>query len=357
MSILAKYLTREIFKHFAVVLTAAVGIYLSIDFFENIDKFMNAGLKVSKIIAFLELKLPLIVSQIMPVVVLLAVVITFGLMNKNNEIIALKSSGMRIYYFLKPVLIIGAVSSLLLFFLSEVLVPITISRANQIWRVDVKKHTVASVKKDIWVKGHRSISYVSYFNPRDKTISGVTLNFFDADFRLLRRVDAARGVFAQGHWVFSDVMEQVLNTKTGSYDVRLYKQQVEKFDLNPNELLQAAKKSEEMSFKELYAYIRDVEFEGYDATSYRVDLQSKFALPLSCLIVCMLATGITVKQRSREALSVSIAHAMGIMFLYWVTYSFCMSLGYGGMLPPFIAAWTANFIFTCVALFYLINAE
>ncbi len=357
MSILAKYLTREILKNFSIVLTAAVGIYLSIDFFENIDKFLNAGLKMPRIIEFMQLKLPLIISQIMPVGILLAVAITFGLMNKNNETIALKSSGMRVYYLLKPVLFFGSVSTLVLFFLSEVLVPITISRANQIWRVEVKKYTVASVQKNIWVKGHRSISYVSYFNPAKKTISGVTLNFFDSEFRLLRRVDAVQGDYRQGKWIFFDVMEQVLNRETGSYDVRLYDQHVENFDLSPQQLQRAVKKSEEMSFKELYDYIRTVEFEGYDATPYRVDLYAKFALPLSCLIVCLLATGITLKQRSREGMSLSIAYSMGVMFLYWVAYSFCMSLGYGGMLPPFIAAWTANFIFTCVALFYIVNVE
>ncbi len=357
MSILAKYLTREILKNFSIVLVAAVGIYLSVDFFENVDKFVNAGLRMGKIVEFMELKLPLIISQIMPVGILLSVVITFGMMNKNNEIIALKSSGMRIYYVLKPVLLIGLVSSVLLFFISEVLVPITISRANQIWRVEVKKYTVASVQKNIWVKGHRSISYVAYFNPRKKTISGVTLNFFDSEFRLLRRVDAARGDYRRGKWIFFDVMEQVRDPETGAYDVRLYDQQVENFDLKPQELQRVVKKSEEMSFQELYGYIRNIEFEGYDATPYRVDLYAKFALPMSCLIVCLLATGITLKQRSREGLSLSIAYSMGVMFLYWVAYSFCMSLGYGGMLPAFIAAWTANFIFACLALFYLINVE
>ena len=90
MSIIDRYLFKEIFKHFFIVLAAAVGIYLVIDFFENIDKFMDAGLPVSRMIEFLQLKIPLIMVQITPVGILIAVLITFGLMNKNNEIIALK---------------------------------------------------------------------------------------------------------------------------------------------------------------------------------------------------------------------------------------------------------------------------
>ena len=62
MSTIYSYLTKEIFKHFGIVLMAAIGIYLAVDFFENIDKFMDAGLPISRIIEFLQLKLPLILA-------------------------------------------------------------------------------------------------------------------------------------------------------------------------------------------------------------------------------------------------------------------------------------------------------
>ena len=123
MSILDRYLIKENFKHFGFVLIAAIGIYISVDFFENIDKFMNAGLPVSRIIEYLQLKLPLIIAQITPVGILLAVLITFGLMNKNNEIIALKSGGLSVYYFLRPIFSLGMV-----FLLSKKKTPLSVEK-------------------------------------------------------------------------------------------------------------------------------------------------------------------------------------------------------------------------------------
>ena len=357
MSVLYKYLTREICKHLGIVLTASIVIYLAVDFFENIDKFVDAGLPISRTIEFFELKIPLITTQILPVGTLLAVLITFGLMNKNNEIIALKCGGMSVYHILKPIIALGLLFSFILFFLSEIVVPITIGKANRIYRVEVKKYAVTSVQKDIWIKGHRSISYISYFNPQDLTISGVAVNYFDQQFRLTRRVDAAKGEFKQGQWVFSDIMEQVLNQKTGAYDVKFQNEQVEKIDFLPEDLQRAAKKSEEMSIKELYDYIHDIEAEGYDATSYWVDFHGKFAYPVACLIVSMIGTGITLRTRTRDGLSLNIALGMVVVFFYWISHSFCLSLGYGGVLPPFIAAWISNFIFICFAIFNLLNAE
>jgi lipopolysaccharide export system permease protein len=152
-------------------------------------------------------------------------------------------------------------------------------------------------------------------------------------------------------------MEQKLNNQNGSYVVNFADEQVEDIDFSPEDLKKVAKKSEEMSFKELYRYIQDVESEGYDATPYRVDLQGKFALPLSCVIVCLIGASITLRKTSREGLSMSIAYGMVIVFLYWITQSFCSSLGYGGLLPPYVAAWTANFIFVSFAVFNFLNAD
>ena len=193
MSILDRYLIKEIIKYFAIVLVAATGIYLVVDFFENVDKFLDAGLTVMRMLQFLQLKFPLIIAQITPVSILLAVLITFGLMNKNNEIIALKSGGMSIYYFIRPIFAVGLLVTILLFLVSEIVVPVTISKANDIYRIEVKKYTQTKGQKNIWFKSHRCIAFISYFNPREKTISGITLNYFDSQFKLERRVDAAMG--------------------------------------------------------------------------------------------------------------------------------------------------------------------
>ena len=130
MSILYRYLIKEVLKHFVFVLSAVTVVYLAIDFFENIDRFMEAGLPISRSLRFFQLKLPLILVQVTPLGVLLAILITLGLMNKNNEIIVLKSSGMSVYHLLKPILTLGLAFTILYFILAEVVVPITISKAK-----------------------------------------------------------------------------------------------------------------------------------------------------------------------------------------------------------------------------------
>jgi lipopolysaccharide export system permease protein len=117
------------------------------------------------------------------------------------------------------------------------------------------------------------------------------------------------------------------------------------------------KKSEEMNIAELYTYIQEVEFEGYDATAFRVDFHARFAYPVLAIIVCLIGTGIAVKRKGREGPSASIAFGIAMVFLYWIFNSFCLSLGSGGLLPPIISAWISNIIFSCYGVLNLINAE
>jgi lipopolysaccharide export system permease protein len=358
MTIVDKYLTREIFKCLAIVLTVVVGLYLIVEFFNKADNFMEAGLSIARLIRYLQLKLPQIIVQIIPVAMLLAVLIALGLMNKNNEIVALKCAGVSVYYLLRSVLTIALVSSIAVFFLSEIVVPITISRANKIWLMEVKnKPAVASRQKNIWIKGHRSIYFIQYFNPQNQSISGVILNFFDDDFKLTRRVDANRGLHERGKWVFYDIMEQVLDRESELYQVQFHTQQTVDVDFLPEDLMRVFKRSEEMNVAELYRYIHEVEQEGYDATAFRVDFQARFAYPVLSIIVCIVGIGTAVKRKSREGPSVTIVFGAIVVFLYWVMHGFCLSLGYGGLLPPIISAWISNIIFSCYAVLNLMNAE
>ena len=358
MAIIHKYLTRELLKYFCIVLTTVVGIYLAIEFFGRIDNFFDAKLPISRALVFLALRTPLIVAQITPVGVLLAVLIVFGIMVNNNETVALKSGGVSIFYLFKPMLVMGLIFSALLFFFSEVAVPIAVGRANKIWRSEVKKESaVTSREKNIWIKGNRSIFHITYFKPSSETIFGVTLNYFDESFRLVKRIDAEKGVYKGGEWRLLNVVEQDLVKDDRSYKVTYRKRCPVRLEFAPEDLKRVVKKCEEMSYVELSSYIQEVEEEGYDATGYKVDLSAKIAFPLVCFVMSIVGTGLALRRKKKEGFASSVVYGIGMAFLYWTVYSLCLSLGYGGILPPVLAAWLTNVIFVCLGTVMLLNAN
>jgi len=222
MSVIHKYITVQIIKYFAIVSALIAIVYIAIDFFEKIDNFMEAGVPLSKAFIYFVCKLPFIMAQTIPVCVLLSVLIVFGLMMRNNEITAIQAGGGSIYYLVKPVLILGIIFTIFLFFLSEAIVPVTMERANSIWLKDVRKESsVITREKNIWMKGNNWITHVKYYNPKTKTIYGITQYGFDDNFKLIRRIDAQKGIFTGKKWIFSNIMEQNLDKKYENYDILL----------------------------------------------------------------------------------------------------------------------------------------
>ena len=385
MPIIYRYVIKEILRYAAIILITVVGIYLVVDFFERIDNFMEAGLPVSRTLVYLAYKIPMIVVQILPVALLLAVLITFGLMAKNNELIALKNGGISFYSFLKPVSGVGIAFSILLFLTAEIFVPPAAVNANAIWWGEVKKRSaVLSQEKNIWLKDDRKITHIKYYDQDERAVFGITVYKFDRDFNLIERIDAAKAVYSPeenlsaaaarteggghadgdpaaawpGRWNLFGLMKQVLDKNTGLYRVTQDAGPLGlDLGISPENLESVVKKSEEMNLVELLEYVRRIESEGYDVTRYRVDLQAKIAFPLICVILSLVSAGISGRGKIRDGLPVGIAFGIGIAFLYWVFYSFCISLGYGGMLPPVAAAWSANFLFLCVAVITLLNVE
>jgi lipopolysaccharide export system permease protein len=356
MRIIYRYIALEVVKTFTLMLVMVIGIYLAVDFFEKIDDFLEAGLPFSRALAFFAYKVPFILAQIIPICILLAVLVVFGLMNRHNEVIALQSSGVSVYALLKPLLAVGILCFFGLIAISEGVVPVATERANQIWLGEVRNERVTvSREKNIWIKGNRRITHIKLFHPPSLTISGLTLSDFDADFRLARRIDAESCVFENDGWVLHRFMEQI-RQPDGEYRTAFHESRPLPFGLRPEDLTRVVKRSEEMGFRELLGYIRKVEAEGYAATPYRVDLWAKIAFPFVCIILCLAGTGIALRAL-RDGMAVSIACGIGVAFLYWVFYSFCLSLGYGGMLPPAVAAWSPNLAFFCLGIFTLIHAE
>ena len=358
MTILDKYLTREIFRYFFTVLIMVVIIYLSIEFFDKIDNFMEVGLPFSRSIDYFLYSIPSIMVLIIPVGVLLSVLISFGIMNKHNELTALRSCGISTISLLKPIVTIGFVFSTLLFFLSEAVIPITMITVNRIWLNEVRKvEAISTRENDIWMKTPDGIVHIRHYNSAEKTLYKVTLNTFDDHFRLIRRLDAERGIFTRGQWVLYEILEQTLDEADMSYAISFHDTMPVELDMQPERLRQVAKQSSEMGIGELENYIDTIEAEGYSATSYRVDFHAKIAFPFVCIILVLAGVGIAAKNKLKDGLPASIAYGIGLAFLYWVLNSFCISLGYGEMLPPVVAAWAANAVFLCCGVVMLMHAE
>ncbi|MDJ0781165.1 MAG: LPS export ABC transporter permease LptG [Desulfosarcinaceae bacterium] len=358
MSTIHRYVYKELARYLVMVLVCVAVLYLVVDFFEKADRFVKAGLGMERVLTFFVCNLPSIMGQIAPLGFLLAVLITFGLMGKNNEIVALKSGGVSPYYLMRPVLWVGLLMSVGLFLFKDAVVPVTLSQANRIWVLEVKKKQLDRLRtKNIWLKEKGRIIHVALFKPRNRTIHGVTINDLNDNFRLVRRLDARSGRFTDDGWLLSEVLEQRSQDARGEPVVRYHSEYPVDIHLAPDDFKQVVRSTDELSFRTLLREIAAIEADGFDARSQRVDLHAKVSFPLICLILALVGGGISLRGNRGEGIFAGILIAIGIAFCYWFSHSICLSLGYGGVLPPMAAAWATNLVFLCVGLFVIMQVE
>jgi lipopolysaccharide export system permease protein len=357
MSILAKYVLQEFYKLFAFCQVLFAFLFLTVDFLQKIDNFIEAKATKAAVLLYFVYKAPFIMVNMVPAAVLISVIILFTSMKKKNELTALRTSGLSLFS-LSKTMILGSLFIVVgMFLVSETVVPYTSSKGNRIWNVDVQKQDPGLFygKEEIWYRGVNAIYWIRQFNPKEKTMGDPTFYFFDSAFRVTKRIEGRRGVWDGGRWRIENGILQELK-EDGQYGFTKFESYVLPIRETPETFMRGKRKPEEMSYWQLMDYAETVKQEGYNNAKYLVDMNIKVAFPFISLI--LLTIGIPLSLRVKKGgtpLAVSIG--MAVCFLYILVLGLSRSLGLAGVLPPLFSAWLANFLFLFLGIYMMIHME
>ncbi len=357
MKIITRYLLKEFFTLFCISLLAFLVIYLVIDFFGKIDKFLEAGVSLGVTLSYFIYQTPFVLQQMVPIAVLISVMLMLGIMNKHNEILALKNSGLSLFNLSYPLIVASLLIGIGSFFLSESFVPITSAKANYIWNTRVEKMSPQGTYtlSHLWYRGKDSIYQIRSYDGRKRTIEGLSIFFFDKDFTLRKRIDATKAIWSEEGWLLSDGLVQEIQAD-GSRRSMKFTSQLVHLPETPDNFERAMKSLEEMSFWGLRDYTRKIRQEGYDSTRSEVELNTKMAFPFISLVLTFVGIPLAFKKR-RGGIPLSITIAIGISFLYLFTFGLSRSLALSGALPPLLGAWLANLLFSLFGMYLMLRAE
>jgi lipopolysaccharide export system permease protein len=357
MKIITRYLYKEFFAYFFVCLIASFVLFLVIDFFAKIDNFFEANVPLGIALSFFFYRIPLIVQQMIPISVLISIMLMFGLMNKHNEILALRGSGLNLFNLSYPLIGISILIGVGSFFLSESIVPITSPKANRIWDIQVQKRASRGAYKlsHIWYRGNDSIYQIRTFDSRKNVIEGLTIFFFDKDFTLIKRIDAGKATWNEDQWNLSDGLVQTIEAD-GSWKSVRFKHHSIQVPEGPENFKHSMKAPEEMSFWELRNYTKKIRKEGYDSTRGEVDLNIKIAFPFISLVLTLVGIPLALRKK-KGGIPLNITIGIGISFLYLLTFGLSRSLAISGVLPPILGAWMANLLFLLLGIYFILAEQ
>ncbi len=343
--ILEAYVAREFLKLMSLSLATFVSLFVIVDFFEKIDRLVRAHLGLGDLLRYLVLKVPLAVGEVLPAAVLLGIMLTFGLMSRAHETMAMRTSGLDILQMLRPVLVLTAGVVLVMLLLNLYLIPWSQARLSSFWQSQVEKKPPRNLitMEHFWYKGDQAIYNILLFRKDIQTMEGVKIYLFDRQFQMVQIIAAARAQFQGDHWRFYRGEIQTLDAG-GSLSGETFQQRDLVLTERPDDFADLEKKVTEMDLMELYRYVERLERDGYKSTVYRVDLYSRLSRSLTPLIMVILGLGLALRHNQIHLTSI-VALGMGLMFGYWLFFNFGASFGQAGRLPALLAVTIPHVVF------------
>ncbi len=359
MTILTRYILSEFLRILFFALVTMVTLFVVINFFETVDEFVTNKASVFQVVSYYFYKLPLLASRMAPVAFLLATVIAVGALSRNSEITAMKSCGISLMRVSAPILCASLVYSIATAVANEFIIPYTTQKSNHIFRVDIKKQQPRSVfaRNKIWYRTNDgSIWQIGLFDAGKRELHNITIFSYEGKKNLNERVDATKATWEKGGWIFSDGSIRTFNEQ-GTESTEEFQRRRIYYPLVPGDLAKIKKREEERTLKELYDYAQKVKKEGMDNRRYIVDLHHKLSYPFISLVTALIGIPFSLRSARSGGVLFGVGISMILGFSYNFIFSLGISLGYGGTIPPFFAAWGINLIFTAIGLYLILTLD
>lgn len=357
MRILTRYIFGEFIKIFILVLTASISLYLIIDVVENMGKLIEHHIPFGDGLRFFLYKAPFIFYQISPVAVLMATLLSLGIFAKYNEVIAAMAQGIHIARFALPFFASAAVISGFNFILNESVIPSANQKVIAVQQIIEGTNEKTQFARDsLWFRDNRDIYSINYIDPQKGVLKGLTIYTLDNDFNIVKRVDAREVNWMHGRWIATESIVSSFQQGRLVDEARI-KENVIPLAEKPDDLKNVERLADEMSFRELLRYVQKLKREGYEATRYMVDLHAKLSFPFVSMIMVMMGMPFALKSGRHGGIAVGVGLSIIIGFSYWVVFAITTTLGYNGIIPPFLAAWLTNIVFAGFGILMLTLSE
>lgn len=346
MNIIDRYIGTTWLRLLTLCLSGFVGIYLVIDLIEKIPRFLRAGGAAGDILQYFVWKLPEMLSRTATFSVLMATLLTLGVLSRDSEIIALRSCGVSLLRMSLPMLTLGFIASVLLLVNAEVILPQSYARTEMIDRVKIRKKgdRAAFKRNNIWFRSNSMILQARLFEPKTKTLSGVVIWSVDDEMTPVSRIDADTAVYLDGRWLLNSATSRNFQSAAG-YVPQSVRQMPLNIRLKVEDLQVLDIDADNMSIRTLKEYAENLRRGGYHAYRYLTLMHTKIATPFAALIMVLLGIPFALRNSRSGSIAMGIGASIAIGFAYFVVNAVLLSYGRSGVLTPLVAAWGANVLF------------
>jgi LPS export ABC transporter permease LptF/LPS export ABC transporter permease LptG len=357
-----RYVLKSFLFWCALLLIGFVLMTHVYEFFDLLSDIVKNNIAMTRVLTYLFFRTPELIFELAPMSVLVAVLVTFGVLTKHNEITAMKASGVSLYRLAVPVLAAALLMSGGLFAFAHYYVP-DANRKQDAIRKEIKGKPVQTYLHPDrhWVFDPGSnndprVFYFKYIDGAQKLMLGPQVFELDAaSFRIHKHISAekARWEPTLRTWVFENGWsredpggpKEKFNNFPGEAATFM------ELDERPDYFLQEVLQDQQMNYQQLAAYIRELQRSGIDTITLQVSFYRKFALPLFALVMALISVPFAFLAGNKGAMA-GVGVSFTIAIAYWTLGKLFEQLGDVNLLPAMLAAWSPDVIFAMAGLYF-----
>lgn len=357
--ILDMYLLRSFVYYFVLLTVGFILLFEVFTFFELLDDIAEHRAPAPEIIEYFLYLACYLFYQLAPLAALVSVLITLGVLTKNNELVAFKASGLSLYRIALPLLVGGALLAAGLLVLDDTYLPYANQRQDAL-RNEIKGRPAQTYYQPSrqWIFGEGVKVYNYEYFDSDRELFG-GLNVFELDpatFAIRRRIYAARAHWdpQQGIWILESGWIREFDHGQVTLYTPFLGNALHELNEPPSYFRREVRQSYQMTWWELRRYIGDLSQAGFDVARLSVQLQKKISFPLIAPIIILLAIPFSILVGTRGAVG-GLALGVGIAIVYWAASALTEAMGAIGQLPPLLAAWAPDTVFGFLGLYFFLK--
>ena len=364
--IISRYIFKEIAFPFIIILFVLTFVLLMGKILQIMDLVFNKGISIFTIAKLIIFLLPSMLMFTIPIAFLVSILIALGRFSADNEITALKTSGislMQIYY---PIAITSLIVFVFTFIMGYYLIPHSYSATNNLLFTIAQQNASIGIKEKVFNTDFKGILlYAEKIHPKGYFMENVMIS----DNRIIGEQNT---VLAKKAYLVADAdsMTVLLRLESGSIhrvnsDLKKYsKIDFTIYDINLDlsttfkPVNDKSKTRREMTMTELLEKMKKPGLSEVALRELAIEVHQKFSIPLSCIFFGLLALPLGIKSH-RAIKSRGFALGLIIATSYYLLRMNGEALVETGRLSPAIGVWTPNFIFAFLGggVFYMSYRE
>jgi lipopolysaccharide export system permease protein len=354
MTVLSRYLVTRYLLALLACWSAAGLVLFLLELFGKSASFDTYDTSATAVTAYLVLKIPNLLLDAYPATTLFAVLLSFGLLARNNEILAIRAGGVSPWRMLRAVLATSVAVSVFALAWAEYVVPVASSRSRLIRDSVIKRRETYSGREAtaMWLRTKQGFLRAEYYDSQRLTIYGIRLFEADPAMHLRRIIEGPSAKWDGTRWRLAEGTVKTV-AAGGEIDTRIATDLDFELGEAPVVFEKRRPKAKEMTYPELSAFIRGLENRGVATREFRVERHLRLAWPVTGIVAVLLGFPLAVRGGRRFGIGYNIATGSLVGFSYWFLFALCSSAGRSGILSPVLAAWTPNVVFALFSVVLL----